>query len=111
MKQAEYRITNEEELIYTVLNSTAQILLANLPIAVYFTSPDGGNLDFENGGYSFYLTTVFPWDESAVRASLSPLSADSIGSAFFDPLGETCAGFENITIIFQRASLWCPLSL
>ncbi len=99
----DYRVSDAEDLIYNVLNSTAQTLLHNFQIdSVFFTAPDGGNLDFENGGSSFYLTTVYPWNESDVRGTNAALPEDSIGQAIFDPNGETCAGFENLNMLFKR---------
>lgn len=99
----DYHVFDAEDLIYTVLNSTTQTLLENLPVdSVCFTAPDGGNLDFENGGCTFYLTTLYPWNESAVRDTNQPLPEDSFGLAIFDPINETCAGFENINLFFNR---------
>ena len=98
-----YHVYDAEDLIYSVLNSTAQTLLQNFQIAsVYFTAPDGGNLDFENGGCSFYLTTVYPWDEAAVRQTNAPLPEDALGLVVVDPIGECCAGFENLNLLFMR---------
>ncbi len=99
----EYRVSDAEELIYTVLNSTAETLLYNFQIdSVFFTDPDGGNLDFENGGVSFYLSTVYPWDEYLVYDRNMPLPEDSIGYLSFDPNGESCAGFETLNMLFRR---------
>lgn len=99
----DYHVFDAEDLIYHVLNSTAETLLQNLQIdRVYFTAPDGGNLDFENGGCSLYLTTLYPWDEASVRMTNEPLPEDSVGLVMFDPSGETCAGFENLNLFFMR---------
>lgn len=66
-----------------------------------YTAPDGGNLD-ENSGCSLYLTPLYPWNEVAVRMTNEPLPEDSVGLVMFDPLGETCAGFENLNLLFMR---------
>ena len=102
-QKEDYRVSDTEDLIYTVLNSTAQTLLQNFQIDnVFFTAPDGGNLDIENDGFSFYLTTVYPWDEYLVYERNMPLPEDSIGQLSFDPNGESCAGFETLNMLFAR---------
>ena len=102
----EYHIFDVEDLIYTVLNSTAETLVQNLELdGVYFASPDGGDLDFENGGYPFYLTTLYTWGEEWVREANKPLPEDSIGSVSLYPYGDALAGFETLTMLFNRENV------
>ena len=102
----EYHIFDVEDLIYTVLNSTAETLVQNLELdRIYFSAPDGGNLDFENGGYHFYLAALYKWDEAKVRETNQPLPEDSMGPEHMFPVGEALAGFDTISIYFERENV------
>lgn len=102
-QKEDYHVYDAEDYIYTVLSSTAETLKQNLNAEyVAFTSPDDGNLDFENGGYHFYLSSRVDWNEEAVRTNNEPLPEDSIGQTSLDPIGETPLGWHNLTIMFKR---------
>lgn len=98
-----YQVSDAGDLIYMVFNSTAETLKQNLSVdAVYFTAPDGGNIDFENNGQPFYLSANYPWYESGVRQSNEPLPSDSLGYAYFTPFRDTFAGEQELYIVFLR---------
>lgn len=105
-QKEDYHVSDAEEFIYMVLNSTAETLRQNLGIDyICFASPDGGNLNFENGGYAFYLCSEYPWEEEAVHTNNEPLPKDSIGRLLLSPSGETLMGCENLSIVIKRGNI------
>lgn len=105
-QKEDYHVYDAEDLIYSVLNSTAETLVQNLNAEyVAFTSPGGGSLDFENGGYAFYLSNQNIWDEEMVRSRNEPLSDDSIGQMHMYPSGETIMGCRNLDLMFKRGGV------
>lgn len=105
-ESAIYAAIPDKEAIYTVLDRTAQTLKEKLSLdAVYFTSPDGGDLDFEGRGCPFFLSVLFPWSQEAVRETNEPLPDDEIGLLFVGTGDAVMAGVGNIDILFERESV------
>lgn len=102
-----YHVFDSEEYVLTVLNSVSETLCRNLDLnGVYFTSPDGGLLSLENGGYSFCYSNLYCWDYAFAKNCNQPLPEDEIGDIFISPsqlpiIEGTC----TLTVMFKRPNM------
>lgn len=70
---AAYAGEDRADLVYTVLNSIAETIWGNTPYAtVRFCAPDGGPIEIEEDGFSFYLSNYCSWYESNIVATSEP---------------------------------------
>ena len=102
-----YHVFDSEEYVLTVLNSISETLCRNLDLnGVYFTSPDGGFLNLENGGYSFCFSNLYCWDYAFAKGCNQPLPEDDIGDIFVSPSQlPVIAGACTLTIMFKRPNI------
>lgn len=100
---AAYAGESRADLVYTVLNSIAATIWHNTPYAsVHFCAPDGGPVEIEDDGFSFYLSNHCGWYEDSVVATNEPLPDDSLGACWPTPIGPTIAGWPTLSIVFMR---------
>lgn len=77
----EYHMFDSTSMVLTALNSVAETLRQNLGVyEVYFTSPDGGDIDLPNA--AIHLSADYIWDYQRASTSNEPLPADSIGYVY-----------------------------
>lgn len=100
---AAYAGEDRTDLVYTVLNSIAETIWGNTPYAtVRFCAPDGGPIEIEEDGFSFYLSNYCSWYESNVVATNEPLPDDSLGTYWPMPIGPAIAGWPTLSVVFMR---------
>lgn len=103
---AAYATDDREDLIYTVLNSVATTIWSNTPYySVRFCAPDGGPIEIEGDGFSFYLSNYASWYEPNIAMTNEPLPSDSIGACWPTPSGGTIAGWQALNIVFVRGDV------
>lgn len=102
-----YHVFAGEDYILTVLDSVSETLCKNLDLTgVYFTSPDGGVLTLENGGYHFCYSNLYCWDYVFAQECNEPLPENEIGDVFTNPnQGPILEGPANLEIVFKRANV------
>lgn len=100
---AAYAGKDRADLVYTVLNSIAETIWGNTPYAtVRFCAPDGGPIEIEEDGFSFYLSNYCSWYESNIVATNEPLPDDSLGTYWPMPIGPAIAGWPTLSVVFMR---------
>ena len=100
---AAYAGEDRTDLDYAVLNSIAETIWGNTPYAtVRFCAPDGGPIEIEEDGFSFYLSNYCSWYESNVVATNEPLPDDSLGTYWPMPIGPAIAGWPTLSVVFMR---------
>lgn len=102
-----YHVFNGEDYVLTVLDSVSETLCKNLDLTgVYFTSPDGGVLTLENGGYHFCYSNLYCWDYVFAQECNEPLPENEIGDVFTNPnQSPILEGPANLEIVFKRANV------
>ena len=101
-----FTLETTENMVYSVLNSIAETLEHNLNTElICFAAPDGGDIEFERDGFSFYLAAGCPWDEDYVQYSLEPTPEDSLGKITFIPNESTLAGLNSLTPVINRVGV------
>ena len=70
--------------------------------AVRFCAPDGGPIEIEEDGFSFYLSNYCSWYESNIVATNEPLPDDSLGTYWPMPIGPAIAGWPTLSVVFMR---------
>ena len=100
---AAYAGEDRADLVYTVLNGIAETIWGNTPYAtVRFCAPDGGPIEIEEDGFSFYLSNYCSWYESNIVATNEPLPDDSLGTYWPMPIGPAIAGWPTLSVVFMR---------
>lgn len=103
---ADYAGADRADLVYMVLNSIASTIAQNTPYySVYFCAADGGPIEIEEDGFSFYLSDHCDWYEPNVIATNEPLPEDVLGTYWPSPIGPSIAGWPSLNVVFARAGV------
>lgn len=98
--------TDRADLVYTVLNSIASTIAQNTPyLSVCFCTADGGPIEIEEDGFSFYLSDYCIWYEPNVVTTNEPLPNDVLGTYWPSPIGPSIAGWPSPNVVFARGGV------
>lgn len=101
-----YHVFDALDYVFSVLHSTACTLLENFDnYDVHFSAPDGGPLDFSNGGYDIYVSPYLYWAEDIDSSYILDLvkTEGKIGVYTLDPFIDGMPGGSGaVSILFSR---------